>query len=79
MHSFTPDELIQYVYNETSLQKTAAIKAALETDWSLREQYDEIKSTLNCLEKVTLSPRKKVVDKILDYAEKSVTHQTTEV
>jgi hypothetical protein len=79
MHSFTPDELIQYVYNETPLQKTAAIKAALETDWSLREQYDEIKSALNCLENVTLSPRKKAVDKILDYAEKSVTHQTTEV
>ena len=79
MHSFTPDDLIQYVYNETSSQKTAAIKAALQTDWSLREKYDEIVSAQNCLENVNLSPRKSVVDKILDYAEKSVIHQITEV
>ena len=79
MHSFTPDDLIQYVYNETSSQKTAAIKAALQTDWSLREKYDEIISAQNCLEKVSFSPRKMVVDRILDYAEKSVVHQITEV
>jgi hypothetical protein len=79
MHSFTPDDLIQYVYNETSLQKTAAIKAALETDWSLREKYDELLSAHNSLEKVSFSPRKKAIDNILDYAEKSVVHQTTAV
>lgn len=79
MHSFTPDDLIQYVYNETSSQKTAAIKAALQTNWSLREKYDEIISAQNCLEKVNFFPRKSVVDKILDYADKSVIHQITEV
>jgi hypothetical protein len=79
MHSFTPEDLIQYIYNEASTQKTAAIKAALETDWSLREQYDEILSAHQSLEKITLSPRKKAVDNILAYAEKSVIHLTTEV
>ena len=79
MHSFTPDDLIQYVYDETSLQKTAAIKAALQTDWSLREKYNEIVSAQKCLEKVSFSPRKLALDKILAYAEKSVIHQTTEV
>ncbi len=79
MHSFTPDDLIQYVYNETSLQKTAAIKAALQTDWSFREKYNEIVSAHKCLEKVSLSPRKMAVDNILDYAEKSVLRQTTQV
>lgn len=79
MHSFTPEDLIQYVYNETSIQKTAAIKVALETDWSLREKYDEIMSAHQSLEKLTFSPRKEAVDKILDYAEKAVRHLTTEV
>jgi len=79
MHSFTPEDLIQYVYKETSPQKTAAIKVALETDWSLREKYDEIMSAHQSLETINLSPRKKVVDKILAYAEKSVIHLTTEV
>ncbi len=79
MHSFTPEELIQYVYNETSTQKSAAIKAALEADWTLRDQYEEILSAQQSLEKVTFSPRKKAIDNILAYAEKSVTLATTEV
>ncbi len=79
MHSFTTEDLIQYVYNETSQQKTAAIKAALESDWSIREKYDEIMSAHQSLEILNLSPRKKAVDNILAYAEKSVRHLTTEV
>jgi hypothetical protein len=79
MHSFTTEDLIQYVYNETSQQKTAAIKVALESDWSLREKFDEITSAYQSLEKLNLSPRKKAVDNILAYAEKSLSHLTTEV
>ena len=79
MHSFTPEDLIQYIYNETSTQKSAAIKVALDTDWNLREKYDEIISAHKSLENLTLSPRKKAVDNILAYAEKSVRHLTTEV
>lgn len=79
MHSFTTEDLIQYVYNETSQQKTAAIKVAIESDWSIREKYEEIISAHQSLEKINLSPRKKAVDNILAYAEKSVRHLTTEV
>ena len=79
MYSFTTEDLIQYVYNETSQQKTAAIKVALESDWSLREKYDEIMSAHQSLEILNLSPRKKAVDNILAYAEKSVRHLITEV
>jgi len=78
MYSFTSEDLIQYVYNETSLQKTAAIKAALESDWTLKEKYVDIISAHSTLEKVNLSPRKQVVDRILAYAEKSALHTTTE-
>ena len=42
MHNFTPEDLVQHLYNETSPEKSTAIKAALETDWSLREMYDVI-------------------------------------
>ncbi len=78
MYSFTSEDLIQYLYGETSPQKTAAIKAALETDWTLKENYAEIISAHATLEKLTLSPRKQVVDKIIAYAEKSTLHTTTE-
>lgn len=44
MHNFTPEDLLLYLYNETSPAQTAEIKAALETDWSLREKFEVITS-----------------------------------
>jgi hypothetical protein len=78
MHSFTQEDLLQYLYRETSPEKTEAITAALETDFSLREKFDVIKSAQQRLEKLTLSPRKTAVDNILSYAEKAVKEITTE-
>ena len=72
MQNFTPEDLLQYLYNETSQEKTAAIKAALETDWSLQEKLDVIAAGRNRLEQLNLSPRKQAIDNILAYAEKSV-------
>ena len=72
MHSFTPEDLVQYMYDETSPEKKTAIQLALETDWSLREKYEEMLSAQKRLGTFKLSPRKKVVDDILSYAEKSI-------
>jgi hypothetical protein len=79
MHSFTPEDLLQYLYKETSPEKTLAIRAALETDWGLQEKLEVIKSAQQRLEHLSLSPRKKAVDNIMKYAEKSVKEITTEV
>ncbi len=79
MHNFTTDDLLQLAYKETSSQKTAAINLALETDWDLQEKYNEILASLQSLEKITLSPRKKSVDKILMYAENAIKHLSTPV
>lgn len=78
MHSFTQDDLVQYLYNETSPEKSAILKAALETDWILREKFEVISAAINGLEKLTLSPRKIAVDNILNYAERSVKEISTE-
>lgn len=72
MHSITQEELLQYMYAETSIEKTASIKAALQSDWDLREQYEVLVSAQQSLEKVTLAPRKKAIDFILNYASKQV-------
>ena len=79
MHSFTQEDLVQYLYNESSAEKSALIKAALETDWNLREEFEVISSATSGLEKISLSPRKIAVDNILNYAEKSVTAFSPEV
>jgi hypothetical protein len=68
MHSFTQEDLIQYMYGETSHEKTTAIKDALTNDWELREAYEVLASAQKSLEKVSLSPRKKALDFIISYA-----------
>ncbi len=79
MHSFTQEDLVQYLYNESSVEKSAVLKAALETDWILRERYEAISAAINSLEKLSLSPRQNAVDNILNYAERSISTLSTEV
>lgn len=70
MTKITPEELVRYLYNETSEQKTATIKAALQTDWNLRETYEKLLSSNKNLNEIQFSPRPEAVNKILDYAAK---------
>ncbi|MDP4283346.1 MAG: hypothetical protein Q8891_02910 [Bacteroidota bacterium] len=70
MIKITPEELVRYLYNETSEKKTAAIRAALQTDWNLREAYEKLLSAQQSLKEVKLSPRPQAVNKILEYAAK---------
>lgn len=73
MHNFTTEDLLQYLYNETSAEKTSAIKLALETDWSLLEKMDILKASHNELNSVKLmSPSNKTLENIFAYAEKSI-------
>jgi hypothetical protein len=67
MIKFTPEDLVQYIYRETSEQKMAAINTALNTDWNLRDLFEQISSDLKNLEEVHLSPRNEAVDRILQH------------
>ncbi|MEP7109032.1 MAG: hypothetical protein ABI760_13650 [Ferruginibacter sp.] len=79
MHTFTQEDLVQYLYKETSPEKSAILMAALQTDWILREKFEVISSAFNGLEKLALSPRKIAVDNILNYAKRLVKELPTEV
>ena len=72
MHSFTPDDLLLYLYKETSPEMTTAIEAALEEDYLLRESLNDLIASIGTLENVELAPRKQSVDRILQYAEKRI-------
>jgi hypothetical protein len=72
MTKFTSEDMIQYLYNETSVQKTAAIEAALDTDWLLRESFEQMKADQMNLEEVNFSPRDEAVNRILQHATKKV-------
>jgi len=70
MTKFTPEDLLQYLYKETSEQKTANIREALETDWTLRESFKQILTSVKNLEEIRLSPRDEAVNKILQHITK---------
>jgi hypothetical protein len=74
MRIFTQEDLVQYLYNETSPKKTAAIKAALETDFALREMLKVLVSARERLNSIEFSPREQVVKKLLRYGKKTVSH-----
>jgi hypothetical protein len=74
MQNYAPEDLILYLYKETSPETTAAIEKALETDWTLREKLLVIKTSMERLESITVSPRTEVVLSILKHAYK---HQKT--
>ena len=68
MTNFTPEDLLLYLYKESSLKKTAAIEKALEKDWTLREKLAVLKASMERLDKITESPRTEVVLNVLNYA-----------
>jgi hypothetical protein len=71
MTNFTPEDLLQYLYNETSAEQNAAIEAALHNDWTLREKLTVLKTSMNRLDRIVTAPRTEVVLNILNYARKT--------
>jgi anti-sigma factor RsiW len=73
MTHFSPEDLLQFLYNETSPEMTAAIEATLEQDWTLREKLAVLKAAQDRLQNLVESPRTEVVLNILRYAAKTET------
>ena len=71
MPNFTTEDLIQYLYKETSIEQSLAIRNALNEDWELREKHDVLKDSLKGLDKIIESPRPQSVAAILNYARSS--------
>ena len=68
MTNFTPEDLLLYLYKETTPEQNAAIEAALKKDWTLREKLAVLKTSMQRLDKINQSPRTEVVLNVLNYA-----------
>jgi hypothetical protein len=68
MTNFTPEDLLLYLYKESSPELTQAIDKALKMDWTLREKLAIIQVAGERLDKILESPRTEVILNILDYA-----------
>jgi hypothetical protein len=72
MQTFTlnQNDVIRYLYNETTPQENDRIVEALLFDSELLEFYLESVETKQGLDQVTLTPPKKVIDDIMAYSKK---------
>jgi len=68
MDIYTPENMIRFLYKETTAEETAAIQLALDTDWSLREKFEILKNAIEGLNTISFSPRPSVVQSLLRYA-----------
>jgi len=75
MTNFTPEDLLLYLYKETSHQQTLAIENALEKDWTLREKMNVLKASMQRLDKIVTAPRTEVVLNVLNHAREPAAEQ----
>jgi hypothetical protein len=71
MTLFTPEDLLLYLYKESSPELTNAIETALNEDWTLREKMQVLHSSVDQIDKITLAPRMDVILNVLNYARRT--------
>jgi hypothetical protein len=76
MTLFTPEDLLRYLYKESSPELTVAIEAALREDWMLREKLEVLRSSADGLNTVTVAPRMEVILRVMNYARKTAVQES---
>lgn len=66
--TFTQDDLIRYIYQETTPEESIEIETALIFDEQLSEAYNSLNGTVESLKAVKLKPSEDTIDKILSYS-----------
>lgn len=68
MANYTQEDLIRYLYKETSVQKSEEIGQSLLTDAVLQEEFEALSKTIGDLDTVHHAPSKQSIDNIMNYA-----------
>jgi hypothetical protein len=79
MTLFTPEDLLRYLYKESSPELTVAIDAALKEDWMLREKLQVIQASSDSLDKIIVAPRAEVILRVMNYARKTAVQESESV
>ena len=72
MHALTTEDLLLFIYGETTSEQSIIIKKALENDWKLQEEYKTLLAEIGQLDELNFSPSNKVIDSILEYSKKNL-------
>jgi len=71
MPNFTPEDLLLYLYKESSPEQVTAIEEELKNNWSLREKLSVMKIAMERLNTITVAPRTEIVLNILRHANRT--------
>jgi hypothetical protein len=66
--TFTQNDLIRFLYHETTEQETKEINKALLCDSELQAQYKELNASMQALNETQLQPSASTVLSILSYS-----------
>jgi hypothetical protein len=72
MSIFTPEDLILFLYQETSPSETTSIRDALANDWALQQKCNVIETSVNQLPTELYAPRAEAVLHVLNYARETM-------
>ncbi|MFH6983856.1 hypothetical protein [Marinoscillum sp. 108] len=66
--TFTENDLVRFLYDELNENEREVLEKALLTDSHLRSELDKLQAVKKDLGKVSFSPSKSSVDKILNFS-----------
>lgn len=66
--TFTEDDLVRFIYGETTPKENEAIGNAIMCDSVMQESYRKLQEAVSFMNNGMMVPGEKVVDKILNYS-----------
>ena len=66
--TFTPDDLLRYLYKDTSPVESKEIEKALKTDERLQEEWQQLQIDMHMLDSLLLQPSEAATDRIMQWA-----------
>lgn len=75
MPKYSTEDLIQYLYHETTEEQNVAIRKAIDSNYQLQKQLEALEDSKQGLDSILESPREQSVLAILDYAKKTAHKQ----
>ena len=66
--TFTPDDLLRYLYEDTTVEESKEIEIALLTDERLQKEWEQLQNDVQLLDSMLLQPSGAVTDSIMHWA-----------
>ena len=66
--TYTTEDLIRFIYKETSAKESIQIAENISSNWNLKEEYLMLRDAYRQLPKAKFSPKKETIKNILDYS-----------